>query len=337
MSLRIAIAGVGIAGGWYADILRQTEGATLVAALRGKEGDTASIAQAWDTHCFTDWELLKEQARPDALIVATPSGLHYAQAKAALQAGLHVLLEKPMALLVEEARELVQLAQHKNLRLGVVFQRRTDPVYKAVKQALDSGALGQPVLLSIVMPYYRSHAYYASAAWRGTWALDGGGIMMNQGIDLVDVAVWWLGRAQQVAAFAATLTHPIEVEDTLALSVTFASGALGNISGTTASQPGAAHTLELCGTKGSLRIEGERVVRWDVVGLDRPESQSTFNSASDPRQTHLGGHYRIVQDFVTAVQQEHNPLVSGVEGVKSLELVQAAYQSFKHRTIIEVS
>lgn len=337
MSLRVAVAGVGIAGGWYADILRQTEGATLVAALRDKGGDTASIAQAWNTPCFTNWQDLLEQARPDALIIATPSGLHHAQAKAALQAGLHVLLEKPMALRVKEARELVQLAQHKNLRLGVVFQRRTDPVYQAVKQALDSGALGQPVLLSITMPYYRSDAYYASAAWRGTWALDGGGILMNQGIHLADVAVWWLGRARQVAAFATTLAHPIEVEDTLTLCVTFTSGALGSISGTTASAPGSAHTLELCGTKGSLRIEGESVVRWDVQGLDKPESENIFSSASDPRQTYLGGHRRIVQDFVTAVHQERDPVVSGAEGVKSLELVQAAYESFKNQTIIEVS
>jgi UDP-N-acetyl-2-amino-2-deoxyglucuronate dehydrogenase len=328
--MRVAIAGVGVAGGWYAGIVQGLKGAELVAALRSKGGDTGAMEREWGVPCFTDWEDLLQQ-KPEALIVATPSGLHYAQTTQALESGLHVLVDKPLTLRVGEARELVALARGRNLRLGVVFQRRTDPVYKAVKKALHIGALGQPVLLSITMPYYRSPEYYASAAWRGTWSMDGGGILMNQGIHLVDVAAWWLGRAVQVNALAATLTHTVEVEDTIALSARFENGALLSLCGTTASQPGALHTLELCGTRGSLRIAGERVVRWHVPDFPKPENDATSN----PAQSHLTGHRRIVEDFVEAVRDGRDPLVSGAEGVKSLEFVQAAYTSAQASHIIE--
>ena len=334
-NMRIAIAGVGVAGGWFSAIVREQPEAQLVGALRSAGGYTTEIEQAWGVPCFTDWNQLLS-VQPEALIVASTSGMHFAQAKAALEQGLHVLVEKPMTLQVNEARQLVALARQKNLRLGVVYQRRSDPVYSAIKKAIDAGALGQPVLLSITMPYYRSADYYASAEWRGTWALDGGGVLMNQGIHLVDVAVWWLGRAQQVSAFAATQVHTIEVEDTLALSAVMASGALVSIAATTASQPGATHTLELCGTLGSLRIEGEQVTRWDVQGWPRPESSEVFGSASDPKQTSQTGHLRLVRDFIEAIQQRRDPLVSGEEGIKSLELVQAAYLSAREARVVQL-
>lgn len=328
--MRVAIAGVGVAGGWYAGIVRRLEGVELVAAMRSKGGDTRAIERGWGVPCFTDWENVLLQ-KPNALIVATPSGLHYEQAMQALEAGVHVLVDKPLTLRVEEARELVGLARAKNLRLGVIFPRRTEPAYKAVKKALHVGALGQPVLLSITMPYYRSPEYYRSAAWRGTWTLDGGGILMNQGIHLVDVALWWLGRAVQVDALSATLAHTIKVEDTIALSARFEGGALLSLCGTTASQPGALHTLELCGTRGSLRIAGERVVGWHVPDFPKPENDATSN----PDQSHLTGHRRIIEDFIAAVREGRDPLVSGAEGIKSLEFVQAAYASAQTRHIIE--
>lgn len=329
--MRVAIAGVGVAGGWYAGIVRGLEGVELVAAMRSRGGDTRTVEREWGVPCVTDWADVLLQ-KPDALIIATPSSLHYEQARAALEAGVHVLVDKPLTLQVAEARELVGLARARNLRLGVIFPRRTEPVYKAAKQALHTGALGQPVLLSVTMPYYRSPEYYRSAAWRGTCALDGGGILMNQGIHLVDVALWWLGRAVQVNALSATLTHTIEVEDTIALSARFEGGALLSLGGTTASQPGAPHTLELCGTSGSLRIEGEQVVRWEVPGFPRPEADP--DTPTDGQMS-LAGHRRVIEDFIAAVREERDPVVSGAEGVKSLKFVQAAYASAQTGRIIE--
>ena len=210
----------------------------MSAALRSPGGDTAAVQNAWGVPCsdalsdFLDLGL-------DAVIVTSPSGQHFAQAGAALGAGLHVLIEKPICLEVNEAQELVTLAAEKNLRLGVTFQRRADPLFRGVKEAVASGALGKPTLLSITMPYYRTAEYYASAAWRGTFAEDGGGVLMNQGIHLADLAVWLFGAVRRVGAFAMTRLHEIEVEDTVSVALEFHSGALGTIAGTTASPPGA--------------------------------------------------------------------------------------------------
>ena len=335
MSLKVGIIGVGTAGGWYAEIVRNLPNAELAAALRSPGGDTAAVQDAWGVPCFDTLSDFLD-AGLDAVIVATPSGQHFEQAKAALGAGLHVLIEKPICLEVAEAQELVSLAAEKNLRLGVTFQRRADPLFIAVKEAVASGALGKPTLLTITMPYYRTAEYYASAAWRGTFSEDGGGVLMNQGIHLVDLAVWLFGAVRRVSAFATTRLHDVEVEDTLSATLEFSSGALGTVAGTTASPPGVTHSIEVCSTAGSLRLEGERVVRWDVPGRVRPEGGKGDGAAADPRATSTENHARIVADFIEAVQTGRSPRVTGEDAMLSLSVVKAAYTSVREGRTVEL-
>ncbi len=335
MSIKVGVIGVGTAGGWYAEIVRNLPNTELAAALRSPGGDTVAIQDAWGVPCF---EALSDflDLGLDAVIVATPSGQHFAQAKAALRAGLHVLIEKPLCLEVGEAQKLITLASKENLRLGVTFQRRADPLFLAVKAAVAGGALGKPVLLNITMPYYRTADYYASAAWRGTFSEDGGGVLMNQGIHLVDLAVWLFGTVRRVSAFAATRLHSIEVEDTISITLEFSSGALGSVAGTTASPPGVTHSVEVCGTQGSLRLADERVVRWDVPGRARPEGGGGDGAASDPRATSAANHARIVADFVTAVETGGSPCVTGEDALLSLKVVKAAYTSARAGRAVEL-
>lgn len=335
MSIKVGIMGVGIAGGWYAEIVRNLPDAVLAATLRSPGSDTVAVQDAWGVPCFDALDTFLTSTL-DVVIIATPSGRHFEQARAALEAGLHVLVEKPLCLEVSEAQQLITLAAEKNLRLGVTFQRRADPLFIAVKEAVISGALGKPTLLSITMPYYRTADYYASAAWRGTFSEDGGGVLMNQGIHLVDLAVWLFGAARRVSAFVTTLLHAIEVEDTISATLEFRSGALGSIAGTTASQPGVTHSVEVCGTAGSLRLEGERVVRWDVPGRARPEGGEGNGAAADPRATSTENHGRIVADFVTAVQTGSSPRVTGEDALLSLSVVKAAYISVRERRVVEL-
>ncbi len=324
--LGFGVIGVGTAGGWYADILRRLEGAELVAALRSSDGDTQAVEEAWGVPCSNDLERFLKEPDLNAVCIATPSGQHYEQAKAALEAGKHVLTEKPITLKPTHADDLTSLARKNNLRLGVTFQRRADPFFQEVKAAVDSAAFGRPVLLSITMPYFRGQDYYDSAAWRGTKDLDGGGVLMNQGIHLVDLALWMFGEVGRVAAFSKRLAREIQVEDTAVVGLEFQNGALGSICGTTASKPGVAHTVELCGTEGSLRIEGERIVRWDVPGVPKPESDMADSSAADPKQTSTANHERVVQDFIGSIREGRDPLVTGEMAKGSLELIQEAYQ-----------
>ena len=334
--LGFGVIGVGTAGTWYADLIKQQEDELLLSALRSRGGDTKSIEAAWSVPCFDDIEAFLAQKELDAVCIATPSGQHFFQAKSALEAGKHVLIEKPITLKLAEATELYELAAAKNLRLGVTLQRRADPFFKAIKALIGSGIMGKTVLLSITLPYFRTQAYYESAFWRGTPELDGGGILMNQGIHIVDLAVWWMGRAKQVAAFTGTLAREIRVEDSAAVSIVFETGALGSISGTTAAAPGAAHSLELCATEGSFRIEGENIVRWDV-NAERPQATvQRDGGASDPKATSTQNHALILQDFSEAIRQEREPMINALTASHSLELILAAYQSAQTGQIISI-
>src|SRR5206468_12435246 len=142
------------------------------------------------------------------------------------------------------------------VRLGVALQRRTEPEFQRLQAAIAAGELGRLVLGSISMPYLRRQSYYDSAAWRGTWALDGGGALMNQGIHLVDLLLWLMGDVVEERAAAATLAHNIEVEDCITASLRFASSALGSIAATTAAAPGFPHRVEIYGDQGGMQIEG---------------------------------------------------------------------------------
>lgn len=328
--LDVGVVGVGTAAGWYANILKRTPHARLAAALRGPGGDTDTVSRMWNVPCFNELDAFLGYGL-DAVIIASPSGHHFKQAKAALEAGIHVLVEKPIALNLAEAQTLGECAKKNDLRLGVTFQRRADPLFRAVKNAIDAGGLGTPTLLGITMPYHRNQEYYDSANWRGTYAQDGGGVLMNQGIHLVDLAVWLFGPVSRVAALTATRARHIEVEDTASSALEFENGALGSICGTTASSPGEPHSIQVCGTAGSLHIEGEAIVNWHVPDVPEPEFVAlTDSSAADPTQTSTANHERIVTDFVDAIQQGRDPLVTAEAASHSLQVIVAAYASARY-------
>ncbi len=270
-----------------------------------------------------------------AVAICTPSGQHAEQAIAALHAGKHVLVEKPMALALADADAMIEAAARHNLTLAVALQRRTDPVFQRVHEAIAAGDLGQMTLATVTLPYQRTAAYYAQADWRGTWTLDGGGVLMNQGIHLVDQLVWNMGDPVKVTAHAATLQHNIEVEDTLVATLRFANGALATITATTTAAPGFAHTLGFYGTKGGIQIEGETVQRWALVDAARAtvppivttSGDSTIGAGGDPRGIAATGHIAIWQDFVMAIQEGHAALVDGREARRSLAAVLAIYRA----------
>jgi UDP-N-acetyl-2-amino-2-deoxyglucuronate dehydrogenase len=186
------------------------------------------------------------------------------------------------------------------------------------------------VLGSINMPYLRLQSYYESADWRGTWALDGGGALMNQGIHLVDLLLWLIGDAVEVRATAATLTHAIEVEDCVTATLRFANGAIGGITATTAAAPGFPHRVEVYGDRGGVQIEGEQVVRWEGAGREpRTKNQEPVAAGAGASPTGIGaiGHTRLLEDFVAAIREGREPLAPGREGRRSLALVLAVYEA----------
>lgn len=336
--LRFGIIGTGMIGQFHAAAIAQTAGAQLVAVCRANPGRADEAAARFGVPCEPDVEALLAREDIDAVCICTPSGLHAAQGIAAARAGKHILVEKPMALSVADADALIAACRAAGVLLAVALQRRADPLFQGVRAAIAGGALGRPTLGAVSAPYWRPQSYYDSAAWRGTWALDGGGALMNQGIHLVDLLLWYMGDVVEVEARIATRAHTIEVEDCVTASLRFADGALGSIAASTAAAPGFPHRVELYGDRGGVQLEGEQIVRWQLAGEApvRPEAGAATGQGSGAQGAGAGanpaaiggeGHARLVADLVEAIRTGRAPLVPGEEGRRSLALVLAVYEA----------
>src|SRR5262249_5749263 len=249
-----------------------------------------------------------------------------------------------------DADAMIDACERAGVRLGVALQRRTEPEFQHLKAAITAGELGQLVLGSVSVPYLRPQSYYDSAGWRGTCALDGGGALMNQGIHLVDLLLWMMGDAAEVRATAATLAHTIEVEDCVAATLRFESGALGSITATTAAAPGFPHRVEIYGDRGGVQIEGEQVIRWEGAKarggegaqgrhIGRPFTPAPLVEAGGGRSpTGIGaaGHTRLIEGFVAALRGGRAPLVPGREGRRALRLVLAVYEAARTGRAVSV-
>lgn len=306
-------------------------GARLVAIGHYDPQRFTEIERRFDVPCQTESELLSNP-HVDVICICTPSGQHAQQTIAAAQAGKHVLVEKPMATRLEDADAMIAACHQNQVTVGVVFPSRTKPVFRRIHAAIQSGKLGELTLGLVNLPYYRAQAYYDQAAWRGTWALDGGGVLMNQGIHQVDLLGWFMGDPVSVQANALTLQREIEVEDTLFASLHFANGALAAINATVTAAPGFPPRMEIYGTRGGVQVEGDTVMRWWSEDGPREEDTdavqpSAAGAGADPRGISTAGHIAIVNDFIQALHEKRLPLVDGVEGRRSLAIVISIYQA----------
>ena len=329
--LSFAIIGTGMVARYHAEAIAQTPGAKLTAVCRSDVTGAQQAAEQFGVLCETNYDALLARPDVEAVCICTPSGMHAEQAIRAAQAGKHVLVEKPMALTLADADAMIQACRDANVQLGVVLQRRTDPTFSLVRESLVGHELGEMVLGSITVPYVRPQSYYDSAAWRGTWALDGGGALMNQGIHLVDLLLWYMGDVAEVQANFTTRARAIEVEDCVTATLRFTNGALGSIVATTAAEPGFPHRVEVYGTDGGVQIEGETVARWNGGGSHRAATTTSGSAdagaGGSPTGISAVGHTNIVMDFVEAIRNGRVPLVPGEEGRRSLALVLAIYEA----------
>lgn len=335
-TIGFAILGAGMIADYYRQAIEanREKGAALVAIGHYNPARFDEISRRFGVPCQRIEEVLANPA-VDAVCIATPSGHHPAQAIAAANAGKHVLVEKPMALSLTDADAIIAACQKNDVRLGVTLQRRAEPLFRRVHDAIQGGDLGEITLAAVTMPYARGEAYYAQADWRGTWALDGGGVLMNQGIHIIDLLVWFLGNPVEVHAFGSTGRRTVEVENTAAAVLRFGNGAMASLTGTITAAPGFAHRIEIYGTNGAIQIEGESVLRWT---LDDPSlatvepwpvatGQVDPGMAGDPRGIAASGHIAILGDFIEAIRNGKNPAIDGAEGRRSLATVLAIYQS----------
>jgi len=342
-SIGFAIVGAGMIAQYHTQAIAQTPGARLVAVCRADAARAAETEARFGVPCETSYAALLARRDVEVVCICTPSGLHAEQTLSAALAGKHVMVEKPIALTLADADAMIHTCRQSKVLLGVALQRRTDPGFAAAQSAIASGALGRLILGCVTVPYLRTQGYYESAAWRGTWELDGGGALMNQGIHLLDLLLWYLGDVAEVQAQMTTLAHAIEVEDCVSANVRFANGALGSVVATTAAAPGYPHRVEVYGERGGMQIEGEQMVRWESERIPHfpgialsPAEKTAGGAGSSPRGISITGHQRLIADLVSAIREKRQPVVPGEEGRRSLSLVLAIYEAAKtsHRVLL---
>jgi UDP-N-acetyl-2-amino-2-deoxyglucuronate dehydrogenase len=325
--LGVGIVGWGSIARIHAEALYDLPDARLAAVHR--RGGTRPEGLPAEVAVVSDLDDLLASNDVDIVVVCSPTGLHARQAEAALAAGKHVVVEKPLARWPDDARSVIASAQAHGRLLSTVSQRRFEPAVRAAATAVAGGSLGRPILGEALVRWRREPAYYAQAGWRGTVAEDGG-VLLNQGIHVVDLLRWLMGPVDVVHGSVATRVHAIEAEDTAAASLTFDSGALGIISATTATRPGTAGELNLFFEHGSIGLTESGLTRWEVPGMARPDALDGAvpgSGAADPRGIGSLGHRRQWEDILEAVAARRAPAVSGQDGLAALEVVQAVYDS----------
>ena len=333
--LGFAILGAGMVAEYHLNAIRECAdlGARLVGVGHYNPARYGEIAQRFDAPARPYDELLADPAVA-AVCICTPSGQHAQQAIAAASSGKHVLVEKPMALSLADADAMIAACRENGVQLGVCLQRRAEPLFRRVHDAIHGGDLGEITLGVVTMPYFRDEPYYAQADWRGTWEMDGGGVLMNQGIHIIDLLLWFLGDPVDVHAFADSRHRSVEIEDTAGAVLRFANGAVATITATVATDPGFPHRLEVYGTNGGIQIEGESVLRWGLADESRATvepwpvatEQVDPGMAGDPRGISTSGHIAILKDFIAGIRRGEDPVIDGAEGRRSLAAILAVYE-----------
>ena len=338
--LGFAVVGAGVIGRVHCHALRHLPDTAelLVVADNNPERAAALAAEFGIPDSTTDIDALLARTDIDAVTICTPSGLHADLAVAALDAGKHVVVEKPIDISLEAADRIIDAEKRSGKKVTVISQHRFDKSTEKVLESIRAGNLGTITSAIASHSWWRGQTYYDSGDWRGTWALDGGGAIMNQTVHTINLLVTAVGTPVEVFAHTACLAHErIEVEDTAAAVVKFASGALGIIHGTTAAYPGLDASLRIFGSKGSAVIANDELVFFHENVGPAPEvkmSEGTgLNQVTDefklgPADLGLGeAHQRQLADFIDAVQNDRAPRVGTTDARTSLAVILALYQS----------
>lgn len=340
--LKFAIVGAGVIGRWHALVMSELDGVELAAVVDVVPERASELADAHGVRSFGSLADALRDGDFDAVAICTPSGMHADHAIEALQAGKHVLVEKPVDIALDKADALAQAHKAAGVTLGVVSQHRFDASTEILMEAIAAGELGDLTSAVASVAWWRSQEYYDSGDWRGTWELDGGGALMNQSVHTIDLMLGAMGKAVEVMAYGGTLAHErIDVEDTAVAVLRFASGAVGVIHGTTAAYPGLSARLQIHGSRGSVVIDDDELIY--VHRADRPASSGADNqladfasrltaSAQGPTGSREPGalsnaHHDQYRDFLHAVRGGERPRVGLAEARSALAVILAIYES----------
>jgi predicted dehydrogenase len=351
IKVRAALVGCGKVGHIHAAALKSLGEAVFVAVCDASADRAQTFAARYGARAFTDITAMLREARPGAVLIATPHPLHAGPAILAAQGGAHVLVEKPLAASLADCDAMIGAAHKAGVRLGVISQRRLYEPVRRMKSAIDAGKIGRPALGVFIMYSWRDPAYYTSDPWRGKWDTEGGGVLVNQSPHQLDLLQWFMGPIEEISGCWANINHPsVEVDDTAVAILRFKNGGLGSIITSLAQKPGIYTKVHIHGSNGaSVGVETDQGASF-VAGMSRVKAPALNDLWTIPGEEHRLAefqaedrarfgqidpttHYHTLQihDFLHAIREGRPPLVTGEEGRVVVEMFTAIYRSQRER------
>jgi predicted dehydrogenase len=343
----VAIAGCGKVAHLHAKAIANIPEATLAGVWSRTFATAVDFAAKYRTTPFADIKNMVKEGKIDLVIVCTPHPFHWQPAVEAAESGASVLVEKPLASDLSDCDLIIYACRKAGVKLGVISQRRWYKPVQRVKQAIEEGKIGRPALATVTILGWRDKAYYDSDAWRGTWDMEGGGVLVNQSPHQLDILLWYMGEIDEVYGLWRNLNHPyIEVDDTALAIVKFKSGAIGNILVSNSQKPGLWGKVHVHGENGAsvgvqtdggaMFIAGMSGVAeppvndiWTVPGEEKmlkiwKKEDSDFFNSCDPTVYYMQCQ---IEDFLKALEHGGDPFVTGEAGRRTVELFTAIYRS----------
>ncbi len=340
--LRFAIVGAGNIGKLHARAVSASDDARVSVVCDRNAAAGQALAEAHDADWVDDYRQAVERDDVDVVCVCTPSGAHAEVAEAAAQAGKHLVVEKPIDVTLERADRIIRAAQQAGVKMTCVFPNRFRQGPWAARKAIAEGRLGRLTLADAYVKWYRSQEYYAGT-WRGTWALDGGGALINQSIHSIDLLQWLAGPVETVFGHTAILAHDIETEDTASAVLRFRNGAQGVIQGSTACWPGDRARVELHGDRGTIVLQEGCITAWKLADASPDEEAQMLaletaqgSGSADPMGITYELHRRQLAELIEAIRYGRPLAIEGAEGRKALEIILAIYQSVRSGQVVRL-
>jgi UDP-N-acetyl-2-amino-2-deoxyglucuronate dehydrogenase len=346
--LRTALVGCGKVGRIHAQALATLAESEFVAACDVDSGRAESFAASFGVKPYDDVSRMLGESGAQAICIATPHPLHAEPALLAAEAGVHVLVEKPLAASLEDCDLMLEAARRRGITLGVISQRRWYEPVRRMKTAIDAGKIGRPVLGAFIMYSWRDPSYYQSDPWRGRWDTEGGGVLVNQSPHMLDLLCWLMGDdVAEVCGYWANLNHPsVDVEDSSVAILRFKNGGLGSIVASLSQKPGIYTKVHIHGSNGaSVGVETDRGATFiaGMSGIVEPPTNDIWTIAGQEdslarfqeedralfQRIDPVNHYHAlqIQDFLRSVIENRPPLVSGEDGRRAVALFEAIYRS----------
>jgi UDP-N-acetyl-2-amino-2-deoxyglucuronate dehydrogenase len=335
--IRVGIAGAGLIGQVHAAALRSLPEADLVAVCDAIPGKAAVFVpdHAPGAAVFDDLTTMLEQGQVEVVCVCTPHPQHADVVVACAERGVHTIVEKPFTVTLAEADRAIAASRQHGTQLGVIFQRRWYPGSQRIRAAIDEGRLGRPILGEAIIEFWRGQDYYNLAPWRGRWDTEGGGVLINQAPHMIDLLQWYMGPVEEVFCYWDNLAHPyVEVEDAAVAVVRFQGGGLGLIKASNCNNPQLRYGVTITGSNGATvdvtLQEGDTMGHnfvWTLPGEEGSVERWMAEEKASGLREMPDFHALQLRDFLAAVREGRDPAVTGEEGRKTVEIIQALYRS----------